>query len=126
MNLSPQQQHSNEVAQWQQLIIEEQRIILANTHKNPIQKLMDVFGLFLAPFPIEYLKEIGLYDVLFSLSKANKENIPTFLQENTLLIQQSMQIFENHKVEIRQYSVELYYSLLDFKDFLKCNRIYPF
>lgn len=126
MNLSTQQQPSNEVAQWQQLIIEEQRIILANTHKNPIQKLMDVFGLFLAPFPIEYLKEIGLYDVLFSLSKANKENIPTFLQENTLLIQQSMQIFEKHKIGIRQYSVELYYSLLDFKDFLKCNRIYPF
>ena len=69
--------------------------------------------------------EIGLYDCLNVLYKTYKRKpLEDTFKENYNTIYKLVHIFEAYKKEIREFSVELYYALLDFMDYLKQKNMY--
>ena len=111
--------------EWTALVINEQRQIMASSKKSSIEILMEVFELFDESFNLTRLMEIGLYDCLNTLYKAHKSKpLDDSFKENYNTIYKMVHIFEAYKTEIREFSVELYYALLDFMDFLKQKNMY--
>jgi len=111
--------------EWKALVVEEQRRILASTKKDPIEILLTVFNLFDESFDLKVLFDINLYHCLQTLSTANNETpISSSLDENYNTIRDLVIVFEKHKNTIREFSVELYYALLNFMDLLKQKNIW--
>ena len=112
-------------SEWTTLVINEQRQIMASSQKDSIDILMEIFELFDESFNLNFIMEIGLYDCLNTLYKAHKRKpLDNNFKENYNAIYRLIHIFEAYKKEIREFSVELYYALLDFMDFLKQKNMY--
>lgn len=111
--------------EWTTLVIHEQRRIMASTKKNSIEILMGVFELFDESFNLNFIIEIGLYDCLKTLYKSHKRNpLDNTFKGNYNTIYKMAHLFNAYKNEIREFSVELFYALLDFMDFLKQKNMY--
>lgn len=111
--------------EWTTLVIHEQRRIMASTKKNSIEILMGVFELFDESFNLNFIMEIGLYDCLKTLYKAHKRKpLDNTFKGNYNTIYKLVHLFNAYKNEIREFSVELFYALLDFMDFLKQKNMY--
>lgn len=111
--------------EWTALVINEQRLVMASSKKSSIEILMEVFELFDESFNLNFIIEIGLYDCLNTLYKTYKRKpLEDTFKENYNTIYKLVHIFEAYKKEIRKFSVELYYALLDFMDYLKQKNMY--
>lgn len=116
---------SSERNEWIATVIEEQRRILASRKKDPVQILMDVFELFDENFDMTIIREIKLYDCLTKLYENNKKtNLYTSLEEHFSTLNELARIFYHHKKKIREFSIELFYALLNFIDLLKRKGLY--
>lgn len=111
--------------EWILMVINEQNRILASRRKTPIQILIEVFELFDDNFDLTFIKEIKLYDCIIELCEINKISplIRPFNHHYPILFN-LVKIFQKNKKEIRNFSVELFYALLNFVDMLKIDGIY--
>ena len=111
--------------EWILMVINEQNRILASKNKTPIQILIEVFELFDENFDLSIIKEIKLYDCLLDIFEKHKLTpfIRPFNHHYSSLFN-LVKIFNNNKKEIRKFSVELFYALLNFIDALKIDGIY--
>ena len=90
-----------------------------------VEILVEVFELFDESFELTELIDINLFDCLKNLSASNKFSpIENSLEENYTTIYELVHIFQNNKERIRNFSVELYYALLNFIDLLKVKNLY--
>ncbi len=116
---------SAEKNEWILMVINEQNQVLASKRKTPVQILIEVFELFDESFDLSFIKEIKLYDCLLEICEKNK--VTPFVRpftHNYSTLFNLVRIFNNNKKEIRNFSVELFYALLNFIDALKIDGIY--
>lgn len=116
---------SSEKNEWILMVIDEQNRILASKRKEPIQILLEVFELFDENFDLTIIKEIKLYDCLLDIREKHKTTpfVKPFNHHYSTLFN-LVRIFQNNKKEIRKFSIELFYALLNFIDALKIDGIY--
>lgn len=101
---------------------EKRDILVCTRTKNPCEILMEVFDLCIDNFDGLNLQERQpeLYDCLMQLYNSNqKKPLMDSLEENTSTIYSLLDIFSEHKDEIKSVDSSIYYALLHFIDMLK-------
>lgn len=106
---------------WVREVLRARRSILVSK-RDPLKLLTDLFELYEDDFDVTYLhsKQPQFYQILQEFCA----HIPTNYEELKKNSRDLAKFFNEHKNEIRDCDVELYYALLNFMDMLIQKHIY--